>query len=122
MNLALHSADTQKEIITGGALTQLVGMLSAGTPSGQEEAAGALMNLVSGAPKNQKPVADAGAILPLVMLLSFGSTPAAKEQAAAALGNLALNNAPIRKSVVAAQACPSLLEMLKATDKASTKA
>ena len=90
-------------------------MLSSGTPSGQEEAAGAIMNLVTNAPHNQNLVADAGAVLPLVMLLSFGGTPAAKEQAAAALGNLALGNAAIRKSVVAAQACPPLLEMLKSS-------
>ena len=73
------------------------------------------MNLVTNAPHNQNLVADAGAVLPLVMLLSFGGTPAAKEQAAAALGNLALGNAAIRKSVVAAQACPPLLEMLKSS-------
>jgi len=121
MNLALHSAETQNAILSGGALPQLVGMLSAGTPAGQEEAAGALMNLVSNAPQHQKTVADAGAVLPLVMLLSFGSTPAAKEQAAAALGNLALKNDAIRKSVVSAQACPALLEMLKGTAKAEEK-
>ena len=106
MNLALHSAETQSAILSGGALPSLVTMLSAGTPAGQEEAAGALMNLVSNAPQHQKAVADAGAVLPLVMLLSFGGTPAAKEQAAAALGNLALKNEAIRKSVVSAQACP----------------
>jgi hypothetical protein len=113
MNLALHSSETQNAILSGGALPQLVTMLSAGTPAGQEEAAGALMNLVSNAPQHQKTVADAGAVLPLVMLLSFGATPAAKEQAAAALGNLALKNEAIRKSVINAQACPALLEMLK---------
>ena len=112
MNLALHSADTQQAILTGGALPLLVEMLSAGTPAGQEEAAGAIMNLVTNAPHNQKPVADAGAVLPLVMLLSFGGTPTAKEQAAAALGNLALGNAPLRKAIVGAQACPPLVEML----------
>jgi hypothetical protein len=108
MNLALHSADAQQAILTGGALPLLVEMLSAGTPAGQEEAAGAIMNLVTNAPHNQKPVADAGAVLPLVMLLSFGDTPTAKEQAAAALGNLALGNAPLRKAIVGAQACPPL--------------
>jgi len=112
MNLALHSADAQQAILTGGALPLLVEMLSAGTPSGQEEAAGAIMNLVTNAPHNQKPVADAGAVLPLVMLLSFGGTPTAKEQAAAALGNLALGKAPLRKAIVGAQACPPLVEML----------
>ena len=124
MNLALHSADAQQAILTGGALPLLVEMLSAGTPAGQEEAAGAIMNLVTNAPHNQKPVADAGAVLPLVMLLSFGGTPTAKEQAAAALGNLALGNAPLRKAIVGAQACPPLVEMLKgapAADAASDK-
>jgi len=113
MNLALQSASTQNEIVTGGALPHLVGMLSLGSPSGQEEAAGALMNLVTNAPQHQKAVADAGAVLPLVMLLSSGGTAAAKDQAAAALGNLALGNEAIRKSVVMADACPRLMEMLK---------
>jgi len=79
------------------------------------------MNLVSGAPTNQKLVADAGAVLPLVMLLTFGATPAAKEQAASALGNLAHKNETIRKSVLAAQAGPALLEMLKPTDAKAAK-
>jgi len=89
-------------------------MLSAGSPTGQEEAAGAIMNLVSDAPAHQAAVAEAGAVLPLVMLLSWG-TQAAKEQAAAALGNLAKGNAPNRASIVAAQAVPALVEMVKAT-------
>merc|ERR1719149_318411 len=97
-------------------------MLSSGTPSGQEEAAGALMNLVSDAPQHQKAVADAGAVLPLVMLLSFGGTAAAKEQAAAALGNLALKNDKIRKQIVTAQACPALIEMLKKSSDAKADA
>ena len=122
MNLALHSADAQQAILTGGALPLLVEMLSAGTPAGQEEAAGAIMNLVTNAPHNQKPVADAGAVLPLVMLLSFGGTPTAKEQAAAALGNLALGNAPLRKAILGAQACPPLVEMLKGAPAADAAA
>lgn len=121
MNLALHSADTQASIVKD-ALPKLVSMLSAGTPAGQEEAAGAIMNLVTGAPKHQQTVVDAGAVLPLVMLLSFGATPAAKEQAAAALGNLALKNDKIRKQIVAAQACPALMEMLKKSSDAKADA
>ena len=121
MNLALHSADTQASIVKD-ALPKLVSMLSAGTPAGQEEAAGAIVNLVTGAPKHQQTVVDAGAVLPLVMLLSFGATPAAKEQAAAALGNLALKNDKIRKQIVAAQACPALMEMLKKSSDAKADA
>jgi hypothetical protein len=113
MNLALHSKADQSAILKGGALPHLVEMLSSGTPAGQEEAAGAIMNLVSSAAENQKAVSDAGAVLPLVMLLSFGSTPTTKEQAAAALGNLAHKNEAIRKAILAAQAGPALLEMLK---------
>jgi len=116
MNLSLHSKEAQRAILNGGALPCLVEMLSASTPTGQEEAAGAIMNLTTGSPENQKPVADAGAVLPLVMLLTFGASPSAKEHAAAALGNLAQKNEPIRKSILAAQAGPALLEMLKATD------
>ena len=87
-------------------------MLSAGTPAGQEEAAGAIMNLVTESPKRQKAVADAGGIMPLVMLLTWG-TAAAREQAAAALGNLAHKNEINRKAIVAAQALPALIEMVK---------
>jgi len=124
MNLALHSKADQSAILSGGALPFLVEMLSSGTPAGQEEAAGALMNLVSSAAENQKAVADAGAVLPLVMLLSFGATPVTKEQAAAALGNLSHKNEAIRKSILAAQAGPALVEMLKpvAETKAATGA
>ena len=95
-------------------------MLSSGSPSGQEEAAGAIMNLVADAPEHQKAVAAAGAILPLVMLLSWGS-PAAKEQAAAALGNLSKGNKANRKAVLAAQAIPALVEMIKSSDKVETE-
>lgn len=112
-NLALHSSDTQDEIVRE-ALPKLVELLSAGTPTGQEEAAGVIMNLLSGAPHHQKTVATAGAIFPLVMMLSFGSTPTAKGHAAAALANLAVKNDEMRKQIVSAQACPALLEMLKA--------
>ena len=56
----------------------------------------------------------------MVMLLSFGATPAAKEQSAAALGNLALKNDKLRKQIVAAQACPALVEMLKVDAAAKT--
>ena len=48
MNLALQSADTQAAILSGGALPLLVAMLSSGTSAGQEEAAGALMNMTDG--------------------------------------------------------------------------
>ncbi|MDG1898707.1 MAG: hypothetical protein P8I74_02465, partial [Phycisphaerales bacterium] len=46
-------------------LPPLVAILSSGNLSAQEEAAGALMNLLTNAPKLQQRVTDAGAILPL---------------------------------------------------------
>ena len=98
-NLALHSSDTQDEIVRE-ALPKLVELLSS-APTGQEEAAGVIMNLLSGAPHHQKTVATAGAIFPLVMMLSFGNTPTAKGHAAAALADLAVKNDEMRKRVSA---------------------
>jgi hypothetical protein len=76
------------------------------------------MQLVSGSPAHQKAVAEAGAILPLVMLLSWASG-GAKEQAAAALSKLCEGTAkpnPNRDAVISAQAIPALVAMLSAAD------
>ena len=102
MNLAAQQPAHKAAIVAAGALPHLVSMLSTGSPSAQEEAAGALMNLAADAPANQEAAAAAGAVLPLVVVLSFG-TPPARANAAAALGNLAHGNAVNRRAVLDAQ-------------------
>lgn len=126
MNLARAHPPTQDAVVAEGALPLLVQLVSTGTPLAQEEAAGLLAHIMGGAaaggvpattpapsPRHQDAVAAAGAALPLVMLLSFGSTVAARAQGAAALAALAAGHAVNRRAVIEQQAVPTLVLMLK---------
>ena len=70
-NLACQNSDNQRAISRAGAIKPLVGLLSKGSASVQEEAAGALMNLAALA-ENKRAIAGANAVDALVPMLKVG--------------------------------------------------
>jgi vacuolar protein 8 len=123
-NLATE-AEFRQHITENGAIPLLVRMLVEGTAMAQEKAAGALVTLgTSGGPASDKMLqnltldarssrvlATAGALCPLVQMLTEG-TEIAQERAAATLANFAAE--PLnRKLVHAAGAVPVLIVLLR---------
>ena len=84
--LAQISAENQSQIAK-----RLVSLLTADRVDAQERAAQAIWALAQEQPESPTVIVNAGAISPLVGLLSSG-TARAKEQSAGALSTLALNN------------------------------
>ena len=70
-NLACQNSDNQLEIAKAGAIKPLVALLTKGSVSVQEEAAGALMNLAALA-ENKRAIAGANAVDALVPMLKVG--------------------------------------------------
>jgi len=84
-----------------------------GTSDEKLHSAIALLNLVEGNERNQKLVADAGGVHPLVALVNGGNADQ-KTRAAAALARLAWNNARNQKLVADAGGVPPLVVLVRA--------
>ena len=99
---------TVAKVVSAGALTLLVELLSAESSAAvQRAAAGALRN-IAGDVDHQVKVAAAGAIPPLVALLGAHSPAVVQEAAAEALHNIAFDNDNLVK-VAAFGAIPACL-------------
>ena len=80
-----------------------------------EQAAGALMNLASNNSDNQHAINKAGALMPLIAMISdkAGTSRRGKEYAAGAIMNLTLKQPSVQAEVAKAGAIPLLVAMLK---------
>ncbi|CAL1157836.1 unnamed protein product, partial [Cladocopium goreaui] len=96
-------------IAAAGGIPPLVALVTSGSDSAKEPAAGALRNLAMN-DQNMAAIAAAGGIPPLVALVTSGSD-SAKEQAARALINLALNDQN-KAAIAAAGGIPPLVALV----------
>lgn len=122
MNLTLKQPEMQDAVAGAGAIPLLVGMLRepVGQPANEdgsaaaqmEEVAGALTNLADTHEANQRAIGEAGAVPPLVAMLSAGSA-SAREEAAGTLMNLSAHEAN-KDSIAKAGAILPLVEALSA--------
>ena len=114
--LACENSTNQKTIAKAGAISPLVKLIQSGTDPQKEHAARALgalafnstQILINYLTPIKKNIVKAGAIRPLVQLLS--GTPPQKEHAAAALGVLAFNST-IKKNIAKAGAIDPLVQL-----------
>lgn len=121
-NLACEEVGTNSTIAAApGCVSRLVQLLSHSSCVVREAAASVLAKL-AWEPELCKPIADAGALKPLVSLLSTDlSDDGGRQVAAACIENLTYDSAPIRKSVVDAGGVPLLVSLLESNCEAAQK-
>ena len=119
----LARSGSQKAIVAGGGIAPLVSVLAASraaaTPGAHKHAACALWGLTSDSATHQAAVTSAGAVAPLVDLLS--GNPEAQGYAAAALCNLA-RDGDARRAIVDAGGLEPLADLAKTPDSAWLRA
>ena len=110
--------------VLSGGIARLVGVLSGFSANTMKEstlvqlctlAASAIKEMAKDNRKNQDAITEAGAIPPLVALLSGGPDSVATEQAAEALRKLACGNTAGKAAIIEAGAIPPLVALLSPT-------
>lgn len=120
-NLAYEDKCCNKIATAAGCVARLVQLLSHSSCVVREAAASVLGKL-AWEPELCEPIADAGAVKPLVTLLSDDlSDDGGRQVAAAALENLTYDNTAIRKSVVDAGGVPLLVSLLDSDSDAAKR-